>query len=94
MLKNYESMIILLPTLSDETSKQQNEKILSYIKDNGGEVVNTDEWGKKKLAYEIQDLDEGYYFVNYFNFDPAKITDYERELKLDENVIRFNILVK
>ena len=94
MLKNYESMIILNPTLTEENSKQHNEKILSFIKDNGGEVVNTDEWGKKKLAYEILDFDEGFYFVNYFSFDPQKITDYEREMKLDENVIRFNILVK
>ena len=94
MLKNYESMIILQPTLTEETSKQQNEKILEFVKNNGGEVVNTDEWGKKRLAYEILDVDEGYYFVNYFSFDPAKITDYERELKLDENVIRFNVLVK
>ena len=94
MLKNYESMIILQPTLTDETSKQQNEKILANITTNGGEVVNTDEWGKKKLAYEIRDLDEGYYFVNYFTLDPSKIMDYERELKLDENVIRYNILVK
>ena len=94
MLKNYESMIILLPALTEETSKQHNEKILSFIKDNGGEVVNTNEWGKKKLAYEIHDVEEGYYFVNYFTFDPLKIKDYERELKLDENVIRYNILVK
>jgi len=94
MLKNYESMIILNPTLTEETSKKENEKILTFIKDNGGEVINTDEWGKRKLAYEILDFDEGNYIVNYFNFDPQKILDYERELKLNENVIRFNILVK
>jgi small subunit ribosomal protein S6 len=94
MLKNYESMIILEPSFTDETSKQHNEKIVSFIKEHGGEVVNTDEWGKKKLAYEIQDFDEGYYFINYFSFDPQKIMDYDRELKLDEKVIRFNILVK
>jgi small subunit ribosomal protein S6 len=94
MLKNYESMIILNPSLTDETSKQHNEKIQSFIKDNGGEMVKTDEWGKKKLAYEILDFDEGIYFINYFSFDPLKITDYEREMKLDENVIRYNILVK
>jgi len=94
MLKNYESMIIFEPSLTEETSKQENEKILTYIKENGGEVVSTDEWGKRKLAYEILDFDEGYFIINYFNLDPQKILDFERELKLNEKTIRYNILVK
>ena len=94
MLKNYESMIILEPSLTEETSKQENERIIAFINKNGGEVIKTDDWGKRKLAYEILDHDEGYYFINYFNLDPQKILDYERELKLDEKIIRYNTLVK
>ncbi|MCF7792598.1 MAG: 30S ribosomal protein S6 [Candidatus Cloacimonetes bacterium] len=93
-MKKYESMIIVSPSLSEDGSKQINETIQSFIKDNGGEVLNTDEWGKKRLAYEIQDEREGIFFVNYYTFDPAKIDDLDRLLKLNENVLRYNILVK
>lgn len=94
MLNKYESMIIVSPSLSEDGSKQINETIQSFIKDNGGEVLNTDEWGKKRLTYEIQDEREGFYFVNYYTFDPAKINEFDRFLKLNENVLRHNILVK
>lgn len=94
MLKKYESMIIVLPSLSEDNAKQVNETFHSYIKENGGEVLNFDEWGKKRLAYEIDTVREGYYFVNYYTFDPAKINDLDRNLKLNENVLRHNILVK
>jgi small subunit ribosomal protein S6 len=94
MLKKYESMIIVLPSLTEENAKSVNEKVHSFIKENGGEVMNTNEWGKKRLAYEIQDVREGYYFVNYFTFDPANVEKLDRFYKLNENVIRHNILNK
>ena len=94
MLKKYENMIILLPTLDENVSKEENEKILSFIKKKGGEIIETDEWGKRTLAYEIQDFNEGYYFVNYFNLDPQKVSEYEKKLRINEKVIRYNILTK
>lgn len=94
MLKKYESMIIIVSTLTEEDSKQELEKINSFIKKNGGEVLNTDDWGKKRLAYKINDFNEGYYFVNYFNFDTNKVSKLERMYKLNENVIRYNIQTK
>ncbi len=94
MLKKYESMFIVSPSVKDEGAKQLNESILSYIKDNGGDILNTDDWGKKTFAYPVKDIKEGYYFVNYYTFDPIKINDLDRFLKLNENVLRHNILVK
>jgi len=94
MLKKYESMIILLPSLTEENAKVENAKIHSYITEIGGEILNTDEWGKKRLAYDIQDNREGYYFVNYFTFDPANVSKLDRFFKLNENIIRHNILTK
>ncbi|MBC8416362.1 MAG: 30S ribosomal protein S6 [Candidatus Cloacimonetes bacterium] len=94
MLKKYESMIIIVPTLTEDDSKQELEKISSFIKKNGGEVINTDDLGKKRLAFKINDFNEGYYFVNYFNFDTAKVSELERMYKLNENVIRYNIQTK
>lgn len=94
MLKKYESMILISPAMNEESVKAENANVQTFIKENGGEVLNTDEWGKKRLAYEIQKAREGYYFVNYFNFEPAKTTELDRFYKLNENIIRYNILLK
>ena len=94
MLKKYESMILISPAMNEESVKAENANVQTFIKENGGEVLNTDEWGKKRLAYEIQNAREGYYFVNYFNFEPAKATELDRYFKLNENIIRYNILLK
>ncbi|MBN1948813.1 MAG: 30S ribosomal protein S6 [Candidatus Cloacimonetes bacterium] len=94
MLKNYESMIIFDPALSAETITQLIENIKTHISKQGGEVVSIDDWGKRNLAYEIKGFKEGYYVVNFFNLDPKNIAEYERLLKLDEHVVRFNVLTK
>lgn len=94
MQRKYESMLVLEPTISEEAVKQEIEKIGAMIKENDGEIVNVDEWGKKNLAYEIKDHREGYYFILYFNLDTEKIKEYERVIKLNESIIRYNILVK
>ncbi|HHE64752.1 MAG TPA: 30S ribosomal protein S6 [Bacteroidetes bacterium] len=94
MLKKYESMILISPAMNEESAKAENANVHAFIKENGGEVLNTDDWGKKRLAYEIQNVREGFYFINYFNFDPAKTTELDRYYKLNENIIRHNILLK
>lgn len=94
MLKNYESMIIVSPSSTEEELKQITNGISNFITSNGGEIANVDEWGKKRLAYEIKDQREGYYFVFYYSFEPTKINELDRYLKLNENVLRHNILVK
>ncbi|RLC50160.1 MAG: 30S ribosomal protein S6 [Candidatus Cloacimonadota bacterium] len=93
-MKTYESMIIVKPNLSEEAAKKENEKIQAFIKENGGEVLKVDEWGKRKLAYEIQKFTEGYYFVINYTFEPSQISQLERYYKLNEEVIRYNILAK
>ncbi|MBN2460994.1 MAG: 30S ribosomal protein S6 [Candidatus Cloacimonetes bacterium] len=94
MLRNYESMIILIPALSEEESNQANQEILDYIKKTGGEPSEPDVWGKRQLAYEIKSFKEGYYFVNKYQYEPSKISELERIIKINEKVIRYNILVK
>ena len=94
MERSYESMIVVVPTINEDDAKKENEKILSFIQKSKGEIVNTDEWGKKKLAYEIQKHKEGFYFVNYFNMDADLVTELDRIYRLNENIIRFNILIK
>ncbi len=94
MQRKYESMLVLVPTLSEEALTSELEKVQKFVKENEGEILNLDNWGKRNLAYEINDLREGYYSVLHFNFEADKIHEYERIIKLNENIIRYNILVK
>ncbi|MBT3756678.1 MAG: 30S ribosomal protein S6 [Candidatus Cloacimonetes bacterium] len=94
MLNKYESMVVIAPTISEENAKKENESIKDFIKENGGEVIKTDEWGKKRLAYQINKFKEGYYFINYFTLDVTKVNELDRFYKLNEYVIRNNILTK
>ena len=94
MLRKYESMLVMVPTLSEENVTSELEKVQNFIKEHDGEILNLDNWGKRNLAYEINDLREGYFSVLYFNLNPEQINEYERIIKLNENIIRYNILVK
>lgn len=93
-MKQYESMVIIIPSISEDDAAQENEKLLSFIKKNGGEIVKTENWGKRKLAYEIKKHKEGYYFVNYFTLDPLRVSEFEHEYRINENIVRYNILAK
>jgi small subunit ribosomal protein S6 len=93
-MKKYESMVIIIPSISEDDAVQENEKLLSFIEKNGGEIVKTEKWGKRKLSYEIKKYKEGYYFVNFFSLDPNRISEFENEYRINENIIRYNILAK
>jgi small subunit ribosomal protein S6 len=94
MLNKYESMVVITPTLSEENAKKENELIKSVIKEKGGEILNSDEWGKKRLAYQISNFKEGYYFISHFTLDSTKVNELDRFYKLHEYIIRNNILTK
>ena len=94
MQRKYESMIVLAPTFSEDESKAESQKIHAMIEKYGGEIVETEEWGKKKLAYEIRKFQEGYFFIIYYLLDPAKVSELESNFTISENLIRYNILVK
>jgi|SRR5690554_1483148 len=91
-INTYESMIILNPDFSEEELQAENEKILNLIKSLGGEFLKTDDWGKRNLAYEIKKKREGYYLINFFRLDTKKITELENQYKLNENILRYNLL--
>ena len=92
MLGKYESMIILAPNLQTEELEKEKTKITELIAELGGELVKTDIWGKKQLAYEIHKFREGYYVINYFNLNTQKINLIERHYRLNEKIIRHNII--
>ena len=92
MLGKYESMIVFAPTLSNEEIENENKKILDLVIANGGEVVKTDIIGKKQLAYEIAKYREGYYIINYFNLDTQKTKEIDRHYRLNERLLRYNVI--
>lgn len=88
----YEAMYILSPTLSEEARKKALERITSGIVSRGGEVVKIHDQGRKKLAYEIRQSREGYYFLLYFTVPTGKLGELWREYHLNEDLLRFMTL--
>ncbi len=86
-MRKYELLYILKPTLDDEALKEQNAKILELIQ-SAAEDVTVDEWGKRSLAYEIQDLREGYYVIVNFSAQPDFPKELERVLHINDSVLR------
>lgn len=98
--REYEMLAILLPDQGEEETKTAIDKMLSYITDESGTVdsVNVESpWGRRRLAYSIRhegvDYRDGHYVLVYFTAMPSALTEIERELKLDTNIIRYLLLV-
>ena len=89
MLKQYETVFIATPVLSDAQMKEAVEKYTKLITDNGGEIVNVEDWGLKKLAYPIQKKTTGFYHLIEFKANPDFIAKYAIQFKRDERIIRF-----
>ena len=89
MLKQYETVFIATPVLSDAQMKEAVAKYLDLIKENGGEVVYEQDWGLRKLAYPIQKKTTGFYHLLEFKAEPAFIAKLETQYRRDERIIRF-----
>ena len=89
MLKQYETVFIATPVLSDAQMKEAVAKYLDLIKANGGEVVYEQDWGLRKLAYPIQKKTTGFYHLIEFKAEPAFIAKLETQYRRDERIIRF-----
>ena len=90
MLKQYETVFIATPVLSDAQMKEAVAKYVTFIKDNGGEIVHQEDWGLRKLAYPIQKKTTGFYHLIEFKADPEIIGNLETQYKRDERIIRFH----
>ncbi|MBR1575903.1 MAG: 30S ribosomal protein S6 [Bacteroidales bacterium] len=89
MLKQYETVFIATPVLSDSQMKEAVAKYTQLIKDNGGEVVYEEDWGLKQLAYPIQHKTSGFYYLIEFKADPQFVATLETQYHRDERIIRF-----
>ena len=88
-MKHYELLFVVKPTLTEEEVKGRLEFVKEVLTNNGAEIKTVDEMGVRKLAYEIEKQERGYYFVIYFTSPAAAMDEVLRNLRLDENVIRF-----
>ncbi|MFN6944011.1 MAG: 30S ribosomal protein S6 [Cytophagaceae bacterium] len=88
-VKNYETVFILTPVLSDTQMKDTVEKFRNVLKENGAELVNDENWGLKKLAYPINHKTTGFYHLFEFKGSSNIIKSLEIEYKRDERIMRF-----
>ena len=91
-MNKYESIYILSPTMEEEAIKAMIERFSNLIVSEGGEVEKIDEWGKRRLAYPIEDFREGYYVLMNFKADPQLPSELERNYKITDEVIRYIII--
>jgi small subunit ribosomal protein S6 len=91
-LRKYEIMIILDPEIEERTVAPSLDKYLTVIKNDGGTVDKVDIWGRRRLAYDIQKKSEGIYAVVDFTATSATAQELDRQLGLNEVVLRTKVL--
>ena len=89
MIKQYETVFIATPVLSDAQMKEAVAKYTGFIKENGGEIVYEEDWGLRQLAYPIQKKTTGFYYLIEFKADTQLIELLETQYRRDEKIIRF-----
>lgn len=91
-LRDYELVVIADPTLDDEGLAALNQRIANAIAAGNGTITGTNVWGRRKLAYAIGKQTEGIYVQINFQMAPSASRELERTLKLDEPIIRYQII--
>lgn len=88
-MNKYELAVVVSAKLEDEERAATIEKVKEYITRFGGTVTNVDEWGKKRFAYEIQKMKEGFYYFIQFESDTNCPGEVEENIRIMENVVRY-----
>lgn len=91
-MRHYELMVILDPSLDERTVGPNLDNMLSVVKTDGGKVDKVDIWGRRRLAYEIAKQSEGIYAVVTVTAEPATVSELDRQLGLNESVLRTKVL--
>ena len=91
-MRHYELMVILDPSLDERTVAPSLDTFLNVVRKDGGSVDNLDFWGRRRLAYDIKKKSEGYYAVVTLNAEPATAAELDRQLGLNESILRTKLL--
>ena len=89
MIKQYETVFIATPVLSEAQMREAVAKYTKLITDNGGEIVYQEDWGLKQLAYPIQHKTSGFYYLIEFKADPTFVATLETQYHRDERILRY-----
>ena len=90
--RHYEIMVILDPELDERTVAPSLDTFLNVIRQDGGSVTSVDVWGRRRLAYDIKKKSEGIYAILDVNCTPAAVTELDRQLGLNESVLRTKVM--
>ena len=93
-MRNYETIFVINPSLEEEAVKALIEKFKGVIENGGGTVDNVDFWGKRRLAYEIKKVSEGFYTLFNFTADTELPKELDRVFKITDGIIRHIIIKK
>ncbi|NLP35127.1 MAG: 30S ribosomal protein S6 [Clostridiales bacterium] len=88
-MNQYELALVVNAKIEDDARLATLEEVKELITRFGGTVTNVDDWGKKRLAYEIQKMKEGYYYFIQFDADSTVPSEIEQRIRIKENVIRY-----
>ncbi len=91
-MRAYELLYFVSPTLDEDERAAVTARVSEIITINAGSIESVDEWGKRKLAYEVQDLNEGEYLLVNFQANPESISEIDRLLRINDRVIRYMIV--
>ncbi len=87
-MRDYELVLVVSPEGGEEDFPATVDRVHSLIKENGGEVKNVDRWGRRRLAYPIDRITEGYYCITQFTLDPQAVREIESSLDVAEDILR------
>ncbi|MCM3653073.1 30S ribosomal protein S6 [Metabacillus litoralis] len=93
-MRKYEVMYIIRPNIEDEAKKALVERFNNVLSENGAEVTEAKEWGKRRLAYEINDFRDGYYMLIQINSAVEAVQEFDRLAKISEDIIRHIVIKK
>jgi len=88
-MNKYELAVVVSAKIEDDERAATLEKVKSLITKNGGTITNVDEWGKKRLAYEVQKMREAFYYFIQFDAESTAPAEIENRVRLMENVVRY-----
>ena len=91
-MRKYEAMYIIKPSFEEDKYQEIIEKYTALIQNNGGEVTKVDPWGKRRLAYEIDKIREGYYVLVEFNADIELPAELERNFRIADEIMRYMVV--
>ena len=88
-MSKYELAVVVSAKIEDDERAATIEKVKAYIERFGGQITNVDEWGKKRLAYEVQKMKEAFYYFIQFDAETTVPAQIENNVRIMENVIRY-----